>query len=214
MALERTVGRLTLYRRLLNEQVAGGVENLRSHQLAARAGVTAVQVRRDLMQIGYDGSPKRGYDVKKLLESLRHFLDEPGGQRVALLGVGNLGRALLSYFIGRRPHLSIVAAFDTDPQLSGRVIYGCRCHPLDELEDVLKAQDITVAIVAVPAVAAQELADRLVQNGVKGILNFAPIPLAVPSEIFVENIDLTMSLEKVAYFSREAACETACERKN
>ena len=199
MVLGKTIGRLTLYRRILNDLFAKGIEDIRSHQLAAKAGITAAQVRRDLMQIGYEGSPKRGYDVQKLLESLRKFLDEPGGQRLALLGVGNLGRALLSYFIGRRPHLSIVAAFDVNPQLSGRVIHGCRCYPMDELESVLRAERITVAILAVPVAAAQEMAEKLVACGVKGILNFAPINLKVPEDVYLRNENMSMELEYLSF---------------
>lgn len=207
MPSEKTIGRLTLYRRILHEAVAAGDEFLRSHELAARSGVTAVQVRRDLMAIGYDGSPKRGYEAAKLLESLEQFLNEPGGQRVAMVGVGNLGRALLSYFIGRRPHLELVAAFDIDPQRTGRVIHGCRCYPMDDLEAVLGKEQIDTVILAVPASAAQKVADRLVRGGIRGILNFAPAPLNVPAKVYVENIDLTMSLEKVAFFARKSRTE-------
>jgi redox-sensing transcriptional repressor len=207
MISEKTIGRITLYRRILNDLVREGVESLHSHELARRAGATAAQVRRDLMGVGYDGSPNRGYDVQKLLESLREFLDEPGGQKAALLGIGNLGRALLSHFVGRRPNLSIRAAFDVNPHKTGRVIHGCRCYHIDDLEAVLEEQGINLALLAVPVDEAQALAERLVRSGVRGIVNFAPIPLHLPADLYIENIDLTMSLEKVAYFSREHKAE-------
>jgi redox-sensing transcriptional repressor len=202
LASERTIGRLTLYRRILNDLAREGETSLHSHQLASHAGVSAAQVRRDLMATGYAGSPNRGYDVQKLLESLRNFLDKPGGQGMALVGIGNLGRALLSYFIGRRPHLSIVAAFDTDPAKTGRVIHGCRCYPIDQLETVVGDEGIEAAVIAVPVEQAQPVAERLVRCGVRGLLNFAPVALHLPPDVYVENIDVTMSLEKVAYFSR------------
>lgn len=167
------------------------------------AGVSAAQVRRDLMVVGYEGSPKRGYETQKLLEGIRGTLDEPGGQKMAVVGIGNLGRALLAYFTGRRPGLAMAAAFDKDPGRTGRVIHGCHCYHTDELERVIEAEDIQVAILAVPAVVAQQVADKLVRFGIKGILNFAPVPVHVAPHIYIENIDLTMSLEKVAFFARD-----------
>jgi redox-sensing transcriptional repressor len=200
---ERTIGRLTLYRRILNQLKEEDLNHIHSHALAFQAGVSAAQVRRDLMVVGFEGSPQRGYGVEGLLTALGAFLDEPGGQSVALVGVGNIGRALLAYFVGRRPALSISAAFDVDPQKIGRVINACRCHPLSQLEQVIKAEGIRVAVLAVPASQAQTVAHRLVAAGVIGILNFAPVPLHTPGGVHVENLDVTMSLEKVAFFSRQ-----------
>jgi len=108
----------------------------------------------------------------------------------------------MAFFAGRRPHLGIVAAFDSDPYKVSRVIHGVRCHPIESLEEVVKEQAIGVAIITVPAGEAQEVADRMVHAGVRGLLNFAPVRLNVPSDVFVEDVDVTMSLEKVSYFSR------------
>jgi redox-sensing transcriptional repressor len=203
MVSDRTIGRLSLYRRLLNVLQEEGVRNVFSHQLAQLTGRSAAQVRRDLMAVGYSGSPMHGYEVGGLLKSLRDFLDKPGGQNAALVGVGNLGKALLAYFTGRRPNLHITAAFDNDPYKVNRVIHGCPCHPLEEAAEVLRAKGIQVAIVAVPAAAAQAAAELVVEHGVRGILNFAPVRLKLPPHVYVEDIDMTMSLEKVAYFARQ-----------
>ena len=203
----RTVRRLSLYRRLLNRMYAEGVISVYSHELARMAGGTAAQVRRDIMSVGYAGSPKRGYDVKGLIEHIGSFLDAPEGQRVALVGVGNLGRAILSYFSGRRPRLAIAAAFDNDPAKTNRVIHGCRCYGDGEIQKVVKELGIDVAILTVPAREAQNTADALVEAGVSGILNFAPVPLRVPAGVYAEDIDMTMSLETVAYFARQGAAE-------
>lgn len=165
-------------------------------------GVSAAQVRRDLMVVGYTGSPIRGYDVRELVDSIGAFLDSPRGQGVALVGVGNLGRAILTYFSGRRPKLSITAAFDSDPHKVNRLIHGCRCYPMEELTKICQEQEIRVAIITVPASAAQAVTESLVRAGVRGILNFAPTPLRVPGNTYVEDMDITMSLEKVAYFAR------------
>jgi redox-sensing transcriptional repressor len=200
---DKTVGRLALYRRILSQAATQNMSFIHSHELAARAGVTAAQVRRDLMVIGRPGSPNKGYPVRELLEAIIKFLSGPEGQRLALVGVGNLGQALLSYFVGGRSHLTVVAAFDADDKKSGRVICGCRCYPIQDLESVLREQGIYLGIIAVPAANAQSAAEMLVKAGVRGIINFAPTPLQVPVEVHVENVDLTMSLEKVAFFARE-----------
>lgn len=203
MTSDKTIGRLSLYRRLLNNLHSDGVTNTFSHQLAALAGVTAAQVRRDLMAIGYSGTTKRGYEVPELIDSIGMFLDDAHGQGVALVGVGNLGRALLSYFAGRRPHLSIVAAFDNDPYKVNRVIHGCHCYALESMPEVVQRHGLKVGVVTVPASFAQSVADMLVSAGIRGLLNFAPIRLKVPSHTYVEDIDMTMSLEKVAFFARK-----------
>jgi redox-sensing transcriptional repressor len=198
----KTIARLSLYRRLLTNLQADGVRNVYSHQLAALTGGTAAQVRRDIMAVGCAGSPTRGYDVEQLCGEISGVLDDPDGQAAALVGVGNLGRALLAYFLQRRPKLMIRAAFDSDPAKAGRVINGCRCHPLEEMGEVIAAEGIEVGIIAVPVEGAQRVADRLTRSGVTGLLNFAPTRLRVGEDVFVEDIDLTTSLEKVAFFAR------------
>ncbi|HUS58961.1 MAG TPA: redox-sensing transcriptional repressor Rex [Planctomycetota bacterium] len=202
--MHKTIGRLSLYRRLLNGLVASGVKNVYSHELAKMAGVTAAQVRRDMMAVGYSGSPTRGYDVRALVESIGESLDAPEGQGVALVGIGNLGRAIMAYFTGRRPRLSIVAAFDSDPAKVNRVIHGCRCHSTAEMPEVVRDLGIKIAIITVPSSEAQAVTDALVHAGVTGLLNFAPSPLRVPPGVYVEDIDMTMSLEKVAFFARQS----------
>lgn len=197
----RTIERLCIYRRLLNSAKEDGKQNLYSHQLAALAGVSAAQVRRDIMAVGYNGSPNHGYDIDHLIRSLAVFLDEPDIQSVALVGVGNLGRALLTYFTDRRPKLAIRAAFDLDPNKCDRVINGCRCFHMDNMETVLKEDKIKLGIITVPADAAQNAADQLIGNGVHGILNFAPARLRVAANVSVEYMDMTVALEKLAYFA-------------
>ena len=203
----RTIGRLSLYRRLLESSIPDDRDHVFSHELAVLACVTPAQVRRDLMVTVSSGSPGKGYRIRDLIEGISKVLDDPEGQSVALVGVGNLGRAILAYFSGRRRNLRITASFDIDPLKTGRVINGCRCYSMSELGDVLERGRIKTAILAVPAGKAQETTDALVAAGVRGILNYAPVPLRVPDGVFLEERDMTMSLETVAFFARKTALE-------
>jgi redox-sensing transcriptional repressor len=199
---DKTVGRLSLYRRILQEVVSGSKEYLFSHELAQHAGVTAAQVRRDIMAIGYNGSPSKGYHTNDLMRSIDNFIDPPDRQFAVLVGVGNLGRAILAYFTQRKIKITIQAAFDNDPAKANRVINNCRCYPIQSIPEVVRDNNISVGIISVPAEAAQPVADALVKAGITGILNFAHVRLRIPKNIWVENIDLAMAMEKVSYFAR------------
>jgi redox-sensing transcriptional repressor len=205
----KVVARLSLYRRLLASEAAGGARHIYSHQLAIRAGVSAEQVRRDMMAVGYSGTPIRGYCIAELTNCIDALLDAAQGQSAAIVGLGNLGQAITVYSAGRWPKLSIVAAFDQDPAKVGEVINGCTCYLDTDIPRVVAERDIRVAIITVPASEAQKVADRLVEAGVKGILNFAPARLRVPPDVYVENMDVAVSLEKVAYFARQGAVHKA-----
>ncbi|MBN1918401.1 MAG: redox-sensing transcriptional repressor Rex [Verrucomicrobia bacterium] len=200
---DRTVERLSLYRRLVERMLNGEETYVYSHELGAMANSTAAQVRRDLMLLGCTGSPIRGYNVRELTDRIGAYLDAPHGQRIALIGIGNLGRAILAYFSHRRPSLSIVAAFDTDPEKVGRVIAGCRCYHVGELAEVVEREGIELGVITVPASQAQLVADQFVAAGVRGMLNFAPVRVRVPEDVTVEDMDITMSLEKIAYITRQ-----------
>jgi redox-sensing transcriptional repressor len=204
-ASSKTVERLILYRTLLSHSQREIGSKIFSHQLGKLAGVTPAQVRRDLMSVGYAGSPAHGYELDKLLESIGSRIDPREKHEVALVGIGHIGRAILAYFNGRSGLLEITAAFDTDPSKVNRVIQGCRCHPMDELSSVIRSQGIITGIITVPADAAQAVADKLVEAGVRGILNYAPVRLRVPENVYMEDRDMVLAVEKVAYFSREIA---------
>lgn len=197
----RTIERMVLYKRLLADLQSKGQRTLFSHQLAALAHNTSAQVRRDLMTIGHGGSPRKGYDVAELIRKISEILDGSNDRIIALVGVGNLGRAILSYFTYRHPGLTIVAAFDSDDAKVNRVISGCRCYHISRFEEKVKELGINLGIITVPASHAQETADRMVAAGVKGILNFAPVPLKLPDDVFADRIDIASSLEKLAYFA-------------
>jgi redox-sensing transcriptional repressor len=199
---------MSRYRRLLVSLRATGVESIYSHQLARHAVVSAAQVRRDLMVIGYSGSPNKGYDVEACIESIGSFLDGASRQEVALVGVGNLGHAVLSHFAAESSSVTIVAAFDVAPELTDTSIHGCRCFDVSRLGELVRDLSIEIAILTVPGEAAQATAEALVHAGVKSIISFAPVPLHLPNDIFVEYMDITSALESAAYFARLGGRET------
>jgi redox-sensing transcriptional repressor len=199
----QTIGRLSLYRRLLLDLSAGGMKQIYSHQLASAAVATPAQVRRDLMMIGFTGSPRKGYAVDELVLAVNAVLAKSVETSVALVGVGNLGRAILAYYTNRQPWVRFVAAFDRDADKANRIIHGCRVYPIDQVEDVLGREGIKAAVIAVPAAEAQRVADRLVLAGIRSFLNFAPVRLHLPTGIFVDDMDMSTALDRVAYYAHQ-----------
>jgi redox-sensing transcriptional repressor len=196
----KTVERISEYRRTLLACLSENRNFIFSHDLAARLHITAVQVRRDLMLIGYSSVQRKGYDVKELIDTISRIIDSDEGMNVAIVGIGNLGRALAGYFKGKRSKLNLVASFDNDPQKINKVISGVRCYPYNDLGNVINELKIQIAILTVPADFARDIAEETVRYGIKGILNFTTVPLNVPSDVFLEEYDMITSIEKVAYF--------------
>lgn len=199
----KTVERLSEYRRTLLECLKEKKNFIFSHDLAARLHITAVQVRRDLMLIGYSSVQRKGYDVRELIDTIGKIIDSQQSLNVAVIGIGNLGRAVAGYFKGKRSKLNLVASFDNDPQKTNKVISGVRCYSYNDLERVLHELDIRIAILTVPPDFAREITEDLVRFGIRGILNFTTIALNVPSDVYLEEYDMITSMEKVAYFVKE-----------
>jgi redox-sensing transcriptional repressor len=214
MVSRKTVARLSRYRRLLASLKEQGVTSIYSHQLARHAVVSAAQVRRDFMAIGYSGSPNKGYEVDLCLDSIATFLDGSGRQEVALVGVGNLGRAVLQHFSHASPSVSIVAAFDKDPALIGFTVQHCRVLDAARMEELVRELGIEIAVLTVPAQSAQDTGDALVRAGVKSIISFAPVPLHLPTHVFVEYMDVTAALDSAAYFARLGRMDAAATEEN
>ena len=202
----RTIGRLTRYWRTLRDLSSEDTPYIYSHLLAEKVRVTAAQVRRDLMAEGYTGTPAHGYDVKILREHIEAFLFPASGERqkAAIAGVGNFGQALLKFFLGRRPSLEIVASFEVNPEKFARMIDGCRCYSIHIAAEIIRDKGITVGIITVPDREAQYVADIFVASGIRGIMNFARTPLRTPEGVYVEEIDLAMSMDRVAWFARQS----------
>jgi redox-sensing transcriptional repressor len=198
----RSVERLSIYRRALLHGRHEYGSSVYSHQLAQSCQLTAAQVRRDLMAIGYSGNPNSGYNVKRLLSSLATFLDSQETRAVAIVGMGYLGRAIAAFLANRSVKIRLVAAFDVDLDKIGLSFSDVRCHSVRQMAEVLAEKRIEIAIITVPAEHAQHVAEQLAAAGVTGILNFAPVVLHLPERIYIENIDMTVSLEKVAFFAR------------
>lgn len=200
---DKTIERLSLYRRTLIAHQSVGNQYIFSHELAGLLHITPVQVRRDLMLIGYSGTLRRGYDVRELINILAKILDTDRGIRVVVVGVGNLGSAIINYFTGKRSKLLMVAAFDVAPDKINRMFAGVQCYPTERLKEIIKSEDIDIAILTVPPGVVRTTVEELVMAGVRGILNYTSTSVNVPSHIYLEEYDMITSLEKVAYFVKK-----------
>ncbi len=200
---EKTIERLSEYRRTLLSCHRQGITHVFSHVLAGIHGITAVQVRRDLMLIGFSSDTKKGYDVQVLIEYISNILDSPTPMNIAVLGMGHLGQAITKYFNGKGLKLKITTAFDVDPEKVGKTIDGIPCYHMDTFEERVEDLDISIVIVSSPTKVAPTLVLPIINAGIKGVLNFTSTPLNFPKGIVVENYDITTLLEKVAYFVKE-----------
>lgn len=195
---QKSILRISTYRRVLRGMASGGAASVFSHELAARTGYTAAQVRRDLMNIGVEGRSSQGYDISASLKRFDEFLD--GGQqtRLVLFGVGRLGKAMLQFFLNNRPNLKIVAAFDVDPSLTGRVVCGVHCYPLEQAKEYIQNLDASMAIVAVPGSAAGDISHIISGTGIRGVFNLTPAALLLPGHVREVHLDITAQLEALA----------------
>jgi redox-sensing transcriptional repressor len=193
------VGRVSLYLRQLEAFQRQGHTTVSSSQLGAALTINNAQVRKDLAFFGQFGYPGIGYRIEELIAALRHILGIDRDWPLALVGLGNLGRALLKYRGFRSRGFHIVALFDNDPTKIGQVYDGLTVEPLDALRRTVAGRGISLAVLSVPADAAQRVADLMVGSGILGILNFAPVTLNVPPSVNVVGVDLSVQLEHLAY---------------
>lgn len=196
---DSTVRRLSLYLRFLEEFEGQGVETVSSGALASRGGTTSAQVRKDLSFFGSFGKRGLGYSVPDLVQALRQILGLTRQYRVALIGAGKIGSALVQNRGFRRRGFDIVAIFDRDPAKVGQVLDGLPIEDVSRLETILRAAPPDIAVLVTPPDAAQAVADRLVKLGIKAILNFAPLQLVAPPDVTVKTVNLALELEALAY---------------
>ncbi|CAM2786066.1 redox-sensing transcriptional repressor Rex [Fructilactobacillus fructivorans] len=195
-----TAKRLPLYYRYLNILHDGGKKRISSNELADAIQVDSATIRRDFSYFGALGKRGYGYDVDSLLEFFKKILNQDQLTNVALIGVGNLGHALLNFNFHMDSNIRISAAFDVNPKNVNTIQGGVPIYPMDQLVKQLKDQQISVVILTVPGKVAQQVADQVAKAGVKGILNFTSVRLSVPKEIRVHNVDLTNELQTLIYF--------------
>ena len=197
---EVVVARLPQYVRILKELLSAGVQVANSQQLGDQLQVTPAQIRKDLSYFGRFGKQGRGYSVRHLLEELQQILGLNQHWNVVVIGVGRLGNAILSYPGFTPDGFHIVAALDSNPALIGQAIEGITVRPVQDLQKVVKTQNITIAVVAVPSRFTQEVIDDLVECGVRAILNYSPTSPQVPKDVRIRNIDPVLSLQSMTFY--------------
>jgi redox-sensing transcriptional repressor len=202
------VSRLSLYLRELQQLVRQGRATISSSQLGKMLGITDAQVRKDLANFGHFGHPGIGYRCDELIAEIRRILGTDREWVVTMVGVGNMGRALLRYKGFAAQGFRIVAAFDLDERVVGTRIEGIPVYDTRQLSQVVRQQHIQLGMITVPATQAQQVADQLVAAGIVGIVNFAPVTLNLPKDIGLVGVDLTTELEQLAFSvaNRERSC--------
>jgi redox-sensing transcriptional repressor len=205
------VSRLSLYLRELQRLVASGQQTISSNQLGALLGFSDAQVRKDLGFFGQFGYPGVGYRCDELICAMQDILGTNHSWNVAMVGVGNLGQALLGYRGFGRQNFAIAAAFDADPTKVGQTVQGLRIQPLEELAVTIREKGIRLGMIVVPAEQAQEAANRLVAAGIEGIVNFAPVTLALPPHVQNVGVDLAIELEQLSFAVTSKLAKAAAE---
>ena len=193
------VSRLSLYLRELSHLIREGQETTSSTQLGARLGLTDAQIRKDLAYFGQFGYPGIGYKCHELVKEIRQILGTDRDWPVGIVGLGNLGTALLGHRGFADQGFRVIAGFDVDAGKIDRNFEGIKVYHFDQMEEVIRNEGIRLGILAVPATAAQTVADRLVAAGIQGILNFAPVTLNLPPTVSKVAVDLAIELEQLSF---------------
>jgi len=196
----KTIYRLSIYLRCLARLRENGIGTVSSEALAKAAGVKPTQLRKDLAYFGTFGTRGLGYDVTELSKKIAEELGTSSLQPVILVGVGNLGLALLSYRGFEKEGFEIIAAFDAEPRRQRDKKIKQPVIGMEQLPEFIREHNVKMAILSVPAAVAQTVANSLVESGIMGILNFAPIVLTVPEDVMVNNVNLAIELENLSYF--------------
>ncbi|CAN5470512.1 redox-sensing transcriptional repressor Rex [soil metagenome] len=199
---EASVARLPLYLRALIDKAESGTSTLSSDELARASGVNSAKIRKDLSYLGSYGTRGVGYDVDYLIAQISRELGLTQDWAVVLVGAGNLGQALANYGGFAERGFRIAAIVDSDDAKQGMGVAGLEVQPMDDVERIVKEQDVVIAILAIPGSVAQDVTDRLVGSGVTSILNFAPAVLTVPEGVSLRKVDLSIELQILAYYEQ------------
>ncbi|EGO2668579.1 redox-sensing transcriptional repressor Rex [Enterococcus faecalis] len=195
-----TARRLPLYYRYLRMLHDTGKNKVSSTELSEAVQVDSATIRRDFSYFGELGKRGYGYDVENLMNFFAKTLNEDELTNVALIGVGNLGSALLKYKFHQSNSIRVSCAFDVNEDIVGRIVDGIPVYPMEDMMEQIRVQQIEVAILTIPARKAQEVVNKLAEAGVKGILNFTAVRLVAPPEVLIQNVDLTNELQTLIYF--------------
>jgi redox-sensing transcriptional repressor len=196
---EATVARLPVYLRALVTLAEQGTSTCSSEELAAAAGVNSAKLRKDLSYLGSYGTRGVGYDVEYLRYQIARQIGVTQDWPVVIVGIGNLGHALANFSGFRSRGFRVVALLDADPGRHGEAVAGVDVRPFDDLDHIVHEHGVAIGVIATPAAAAQDVADQMVDAGIRSILNFAPIVLAVPDGVDVRKVDLSIELQILAY---------------
>ncbi|WP_370249185.1 redox-sensing transcriptional repressor Rex [Nocardioides sp.] len=202
---EATVARLPVYLRALTGLVDAGIRTCSSEDLATAAGVNSAKLRKDLSYLGSYGTRGVGYDVDYLRYQIAREIGVTHDWSVVIVGIGNLGHALANYSGFRSRGFRVVALLDADPSRTGETVAGIEVRAFDELEQIVATDDVAIGVIATPAGAAQDVADRMVACGITSILNFAPGVISVPDGVDVRKVDLSIELQILAYHEQRKA---------
>jgi len=202
---EATVARLPVYLRALTTLSELGTGTCSSEDLAAAAGVNSAKLRKDLSYLGSYGTRGVGYDVDYLRYQIAREIGVTQDWPVVIVGIGNLGHALANYSGFRSRGFRVVALLDADPKRHDEIVAGVDVRPFDDLEQIVKEHGVAIGVIATPALAAQDVADRMVASGITSILNFAPSVLSVPTGVDVRKVDLSIELQILAYHEQRKA---------
>ncbi|MGI6485326.1 MAG: redox-sensing transcriptional repressor Rex [Tepidanaerobacteraceae bacterium] len=197
---DATIGRLSLYSRYLNEADKRGITTVSSQNIAKATGVTPAQVRKDLAYFGEFGTRGVGYNSRELYNHIMKILGLDRKWPVAIIGAGNLGKALLRYKGFNERGFDIKCIFDSDTAKIGKKLANIEIFPMEVIEEKVREYGIKMAIIAVPADSAQDVTDKLARAGIKGILNFAPININVDGDVLIKRVDLAAQLEYLTFY--------------
>ncbi|MBN1295032.1 MAG: redox-sensing transcriptional repressor Rex [Candidatus Latescibacteria bacterium] len=197
---EKTIERLCLYSRILSQMEKEGRISCSSYEIGERADILDTKVRKDLSSFGQFGIAGRGYKIKNLKKKIEEIIGKDSIWKIAVIGVGNLGTALLKYPGFKEECCKIVLAFDSDPQKIGKIIDSVPIYDIESIEREIRKNNLKIGIIATPSEEAQNVVNRLIKSGIKALLNFAPVSLSVPDDIKIIDIDLTARLEALAYY--------------
>jgi len=196
----RTIERLSKYRRLLEKYKKPDGDYIFSHHLARLLDLTPVQVRRDLMLIGLAGNQRKGYNIRELIQLIGNTIDEELGHNIAIVGMGNLGRAVTRFIRKNNTKMNIVAGFDIDSVKIDEEVDGVPCYHVSTIRSYIKKLSVDIAVLTTSAEAAQDITNLLVNSGVRGLLNFTSVHLDVPSNVYLKDYDIMTSLEEIGFF--------------